>query len=104
MNHALAFNHLLGSIYVNPLDYLELCLDHLPSPLHKENGLFPYRKSGLLLHKKGLIEADVDVSRVRSGCVQPAVSFITLLVDTSVAFFCRASFALSSLDEKSADL
>ena len=66
MNHALTSDHLPGSICVHPLDHLELRLDLLPSPPHREDGPPP--------HREGLVEADVDVPRVRPGRVQPAVS------------------------------
>ena len=104
MNHALIFNHLSGSIYVNPLDHLELHLDLLPSLPYKKDGPLLHREGGLPPHKRGLVKADVDVSRVKSGRVQPAVSLTTLLIAPPVAFFCRASFAPPSLDEKGADL
>ena len=96
MNHAFTSNHLSGSICVNLLDHLELRLDLLPSLPHRENRPPPQRKS--------LVEANVDVPRVRSDCVQPAVYLTTLLVAPPVAFFCRASFASPPLIGKSADL
>ena len=65
MNHALIFNHLLGSIYVNPLNHLKLRLDLLPSLL--------YKKNRPLLHKKNLVKAVVDVLRIRLDRVWPAV-------------------------------
>ena len=37
-----------------------------------------------------MVEANVDVSRVRPGCIRPAVSFITLLVTLLVAFLSKA--------------
>ena len=64
MNHALTSNHPSGSICVNPLDYLELRLDLLPSPPYKENG-FP--------HIGKAVKADVDVPSVRPDRVRSAV-------------------------------
>ena len=69
MNHILTSNHPSGSICVNPLDHLELRLDLLLSPLHKEDGPLPHRKDGLPLHREGLVKADVDVLKVRSSRV-----------------------------------
>ena len=104
MNHALTSNHPSGSICVNPLDYLELHLELLPSPLYREDGPPLHRENGPPPYKKGLVEADVDVPRVRSGRVQPAVSLTISLVASPVAFLYRASFALPPPDGKGADL
>ena len=100
MNHALIFNHRLGSICVNPLNHLELHLDLLSSPPHTENGPPLYRKDGPLPHKKALVEADVDVPKVRSGRVQPAVSLTILVMTSPVAFLCRASLASTPLERE----
>ena len=96
MNHAFISNYLSGSICINPLNYLELRLDLLPSLPHREDRPSPYRQD--------LVEADINVSRVKSNCVQLAVSLTTLFVAPSVVFFCRASLAPLPLVEKSADL
>ena len=88
MNYTLIFNHLLESICVNLLNYLELCPDFLPS----------------LLYKKNLVEADINVPKVRSGRVQLAVSLIPLLMASLVAFFYKTSLALLLLERKGADL
>ena len=104
MNHALISNHSSRSIYVNPLNYLELRLDFLPSPLYRKDGLLPYKEAGLLLHKKGLVEAYVDVLKVKSGRVQLVVSLTTLLMPSLMAFFCKTSLTPLLPDGKSAYL
>lgn len=42
-----------------------------------------------LLHKKNLIEADIDLIKIKPSYVQTAVFFITLLVAFLVIFLCR---------------
>ena len=79
MNHALTSNYLLGSICINSLNHLELRLDLLPS--------LPHNKDEPLLHRKDLVEANVDVQRVKSRRIQPTVSLTTLLVALPIAFF-----------------
>ena len=88
MNHVLRLNYLSESICVNPLDQLELRLDLLPSPPHKEN----------------LIKADFDIPRVRSGRVSLAISFIIYLIALLMAFLCKASLIPSSPHKTNADL
>ena len=84
------------SIKIYLLDRLELRLDLLPSSLHRKNRPLP--------HKEGLVKVIVDVSKVKSGHVQPVVSLITLLMASLVAFFCRASLTLPLLNKKGTDL
>ena len=104
INHALTFNYLLGFICVNLLDHLELSLDFLASSLYKKDRPLLYRESGPLPYKKDLVKTDINIPRVRSGRVQSAVSFTTLLIASPVAFFYKASFALSLPGGKGADL
>ena len=96
MNHVLTSNHLLGSICINLLDHLELCLDLQPFLPHKENRPLSYRKS--------LVKADIDILKVKSSCVQPAFSLTNLFIAFLIAFFCKISFALLPPDGKSANL
>ena len=104
MNHALIFKHLSRSICINLLNYLELRLDFLPSSLQRKNGPPLYIENKPLLQRRDLVEVDVDVSKVRFGRVQPAVSLITSLVAPLVDFFYKASLVLLPLDGKGADL
>ena len=104
MNYAITSNHPSGSICINLLDHLELRLDLLPSSLHREDEPSPYRKSKPPSHRGGLVEADVDIPRVKFGRVEPAVSFTTSLMAPLVAFFCRVSLALLPPDGKGTDL
>ena len=83
-------------ICINPLDHLELYLNLLTSLSYKENRP--------LLHREGLVEADIDVSRVKSDHVKSAVSLNNLLVAALIAFFYKASLALLSSVGKGADL
>ena len=67
MNHAVKSNHPLESIYVNTLDHLGLSINLLSSLTHREDEP--------PLHKEGLVEADVNVTRVRPDCVWLAIFF-----------------------------
>ena len=96
MNYALIFNHLLKSICINPLDHLELRLNLLSSLSHREDKP--------PLYKKSLVKADIDVSRVKSNHIQPAVSLTILLMAPLKTFFYRASFVLQPPDKKGINL
>ena len=96
MNYAFTFNYLSKFICINLLDYLELRLDFLP--------FLSYRKNGLLSYKKSLVEANIDVLKIKFGRVQSAISFTTLFVAFLMAFLYKAFFALPLLDGKGADL
>ena len=86
MNHAFTSNYLSRFIYINLLDYLEFYLDFLLFLL--------YKKDGLLLHKEDLVEANVDILRIRSSHVQSALFLTILFMAFLVAFFYRAFFTL----------
>ena len=104
MKHALTSNYPSRSICVNLLDHLELRLDLLSSLLHRKDKSPPHRKGGPPSHTRGLVEADVDILKVRFDRVQLAVSLPTSLVTPRVAFYCKTSLVLPLPDKKSADL
>ena len=65
MKYVLISNHPSRSISINLLDYLELRPDFLPSLSYWKNDLWLYSNGRPLLYKKDLIEADIDMPRVR---------------------------------------
>lgn len=75
------------SMYIKLLDYLKLRLDFLFTSL---------------LYTKRLIKADIDTSKVKPGCVQPAIPLNTSLIGPSVAFLCRVwEFSSHSITTRS---
>ena len=79
MKYVLTSNHLLGSICVNPLDYLKLRLNLLPSLLHRKDRPQPHKEGESSPYIEDLVEADVDVPKVRPDCVRPAVFLLLYL-------------------------
>ena len=54
---------------IHVLDCLELRLDFLPSLPYRENRPLLHKKDRSLSYRKDLIEADIDILRVRFGHV-----------------------------------
>ena len=55
--------------------------------LYKKDVLLLHRKNKPPLYKEGLVKVDVDIPKVRSDHVQPAVFLTILLIASSVVFF-----------------
>ena len=86
MNYTLTSNHLPGSICIHPLNYLKLHLDFLSSLLNNKNRSLLYKEGKPLLYRKSFVKVNINVLKVRSDCVQPAVSLTTLFVTFSMTF------------------